>query len=219
MSNQTKYRYQEAGKPSNEDGSVDQFYNDLATKSANIGQDNTRTEWVSRYHVNFGSAPALKYFIQRENTSGSQDYTSTAYTTISHGNNGSTEQTFTRQEFGIGDTLRVNFSFRTGQDNGYLSQNKDTDYYWVEIELLLDSGGGSTWQDIGFPMRYSLGTHRATAGFDYPAAGYRMYSGTFIEIPGYTGGVSGIRARVKVEDATSGIEIEKWNCSLQLIGA
>jgi hypothetical protein len=46
-----------------------------------------------------------------------------------------------------------------------------------------------------------------------------MYSGTFIDILGYSGGVSGIRARVKVEDATSGIEIEKWNCSIQLIGA
>lgn len=219
MSNQVVYKNQKAGQASNEGGSVDQFYNDLQTKSANIGQDNTRTEWASRYHFNWTSKPTLKYFKQRENTSGNNDYTSTSYVTVSHGNNGSTEQTFTRQEFGVGDVLRINFSFRTGTDNGYLSANKDTDYYWIELEALLDSGGAATWTPIGFPMRYSLGTHRATAGFDYPAAGYRMYSGTFIDIFGYTGGVAGIRARVKVENGTSGIEIEKWNMSVQLIGA
>jgi hypothetical protein len=71
-----------------------------------VGQDNTRTEWVSTKHVKFTDKPTVLFRTARENVSASQVYTGTAYQTVTHGSSGSTQITFAGVVLEEGDVMR-----------------------------------------------------------------------------------------------------------------
>jgi len=220
MSNNLIYTKANAGQPSNDGQETDTYFNSLATDSAQIDQSNTRTEWVSTKHMNWEDKPLIKLYEHRDaTTSTSNNYAGTTYVTVTHGNNGSTEKTFTGYVFRVGDVMRYHYNFRTNISTNDLAANKGTDYFWVKAQLLIDSGGGATWTDIGFDTRNSFGTHRASAGSDYPCSGYRMYGLTFIFIPGYTGTITGMRIQVRTEAASMNLNMRDWNEQLRIIGA
>ena len=220
MSNQIKYKVAQPGEAST---GADSVFDDLATKSQGVSDDNTRTEWVSTKHVRFADKPTLLFRTARENTSATgTTYTGVTYQTVAHGSAGTTEMTFTGVPMTAGDVLRLNWSWRTAQQTGALASGasvKGADFWWIQLQILVDTGSGAAWRDVGFPMRNSLSTLRTISGSHSPVAGLRMYSGTFCEIASGAQTVTGIRAQVKAEVAAGAITIAEWNLSFKIIGA
>lgn len=218
-SNQIKYKVAVPGKAST---GADGVFDDLATKSQTVGQDNTRTEWVSTKHVKFTDKPTVLFRTARENVSASQVYTGTAYQTVSHGSSGSTEITFTGVVLAEGDVMRFNWSWRTDQQGDVVDDAnvRGSDFWWIQLQILEDTGGGAAWRDYGFPMRQSIFAVRdQNFVAPDPVAGFRMYSGTFCEIATGTKTITGVRAQVKAETATGEIVLKEWNLSFKIIGA
>jgi hypothetical protein len=157
MSNQIKYK---VAKPGEASTGADGVFDDLATKSQTVGQDNTRTEWVSTKHVKFTDKPTVLFRTARENVSASQVYTGTAYQTV----------------------MRFNWSWRTDQQSDVVDDAnvRGSDFWWIQLQILEDTGGGAAWRDYGFPMRQSIfaARHQNIVAPD-PVAGFRMYSGTY----------------------------------------
>jgi hypothetical protein len=214
MSNQIKYK---VAKPGEASTGADSLFDDLATKSQDIGQDNTRTEWVSTKHVDFAANPSVLFRTSRENTTTEATYTGTAYQTVSHGTSGSTELIFAGVIMNVGDVIRVNWSWRTAQQGGSLDAAgvKGSDFWWIQLQVRINAA----WVDIGFPMRNSLSSLRNIGAAHTPVSGLRMYSGTFCDIASTTQTVSGVRAQVKAETANGAIVIGGWNLSFKIIGA
>ena len=215
MSNQIKYK---VAKPGEASTGADSLFDDLATKSQVIGQDNTRTEWVSTKHIDFPSKPTVLYHVNRDNTTAAATYTGTAYQTVSHGTSGSTEIIFASVNVNEGDVMRFNWSWRTTQQTGALATGvgvKGSDFWWIQLQVRINT----VWTDVGFPMRNSLSPLRTVGGTHTPIAGLRMYSGTFCDIASSTFAVSGVRAQVKAETANGAITIGGWNLSFRIIGA
>jgi len=213
-----KYKNAVEGKASTA-SELDGFLNDLATKSASIDQQNTRTEWVTTRHIDWEDKPLTRSWTHRDNTANDAAYASTSWTTVSHGNNGGTEMTGINQAIVVGSVLRLNFNCITNPSANNLDNALGKDYFWMKIEYQYDSGGGDTWIHAGYYMRYSFDTMRSATGFHYPNAGYRMMSGTFIYIPGWTGTLKGMRVRVKMEDGDCALNLDNWQFDLRVIGA
>lgn len=220
MSNQVKYKVAIPGEAST---GADSLFDDLATKSQIINEDNTRTEWVSTKHVAFADKPTVLFRTARENLSPTgTTYSGVTYQTVAHGSAGSTEITFAGVAMAAGDVLRFNWSWRTSQQTGALATGaavKGSDFWWIQLQILVDTGAGAAWRDVGFPMRNSLSSNRSATSGQFPLSGFRMYSGTFCEIATGAQTVTGIRAQVKAEVAAGAITIAEWNLSFKIIGA
>lgn len=198
---------------------LDGYFNGLATNSGAIDNSNTRTEWVSTEHIDWEDKPLTRAYLHRDNTANDGAYSGTGWTTISHGNNGSTEQTFSNIAVVPGSVLRMNFNCITNPSANNLDNALGADYFWIKIDYRYDSGSGNTWEYAGYYMRYAFDNMRSAVGFHTPQAGYRMISGTFIYIPGYSGNINGMRVQIKVEDGDCALNIDNWQHQLRVIGA
>ena len=211
-----KYNAEKEGAPSNSGDSVDNYFDDLATQSASIVSDNTRTEWVTTKHIKWSDKPLVQHRTSRTNINNTQTaYTSESYATIAHGGSGSTEQTFSAVTVNAGDVLRYHFNIVAYPEAKGLDGKSGEDYWWVKLQY---QTGGSTWVDLGFDTRNSVGTNRGS-GNSEPINGFRRYGITFCEIFSGTTTITGIRAQVKLEDSDHTIRLENWTQDMRIIGA
>jgi hypothetical protein len=199
------------GKPSNDNNEVDTYFNNLASVSAAVDSDNTRTECISSKHIEWDSKPVIKAHIHRTNPSTvPSTYTAAVWTDIAHGSNGSTSQIFPAITIDSGDVIRHHFNIWNRADStGYGSNGED--YWWLKIEYLIDG----VWTLAGYVNRNSTEHYRPSGG--EPVDGYRSYQLSAAVIT--TGVLTGVRAQIKLESVARQQVLTNWNFSLRIIGA
>ena len=210
-----KYSAEVEGVTSNLADSVDDYFDGLATESAALGSFNTRTEWATTKHIKWSDNPLIQHRTSRVNTANTQTaYALGSFTTIAHGNNGTTEQTFTAVTVNAGDVLRYHFNINVYPEAAGLDTDAGNDYWWIKLQY---QTGGSTWVDMGFDTRNSVGSNRGS-GFTKPVNGFRRYGISFVEIMAGDTTITGIRAQINLEDTGHTIRLENWTQDMRIIG-
>ena len=200
------------GNPSNANDEVDNYFDNLATATAALSAENTRTEWVSTKHFDWENKPLIKAHIHRENTNQvPTTYALATWTTIAHGASGSTEQTFAAIPIETGDVIRHHFNIWNKADTtGYASNGQD--YWWIKVEYQIDG----VWTLAGYVNRNSTEDYRVS-GSGEPVDGNRSYQLSAAVIT--SGNLTGVRARVKMESVARRCALAAWNFSVRVIGA
>jgi len=208
------------GNPSNENNSVDSFFNTLQSASTAVDKTNTRTEWVSTDHIKWSDKPLTRAWVRRENSNNvGTTYAPAAFTTVSHGNNGSTEITGLSHAFGVGDTLRYHFNTITLPNAKGIGAGAIDDYWWLKVEVQYDTGGGPVWNTLGYVTRNSFTQLRNAIGTPYPINGHRRYGISFCKVFPFSGTWTGIRVQTKSESVGMDLILQNWSQDARLIGA
>ena len=183
-------------------------YTEVQTESAAIGQDRTRTEWVTIAHMDFdGTSPITPYFGKVEDNSHTGTYNTLypIWTTIQH-----PAGTLMRLSPGItlkeGDVLRIhgNALVKT------VSRNTVDDLYWFRFFSNMNvDGGGATNHQLGFDWGYSLSSRDEAVGAgNHQVYGYQRVGFSWIHIcKNTTEVINTIDLQFSIEDNTNSVDI------------
>jgi len=201
------------GNPSNANNETDGYFNGVATASTDINNDNTRTGWISGEHIDWSADPINKKWIRRDNSNLVPTVYNGAWSTISHGNNGSTEITGINHTINAGEAIRFHFNVTASPDCSNIETIGSQDYFWFRIQT--ESAG--VWTTVGYVTRNSVGHNRQISSINDPINGWRRYGISFIKIPAGAYAWSGVRVQVKTEQMN--VVLSDWSFDTRVIGA
>jgi len=185
---------------------ANQPYTDVATESAAISDEHTRTEWVTIKHNKLsGSHPVTPYFGSVEDDSHTGTYNLATFTVIAHPA-GTTIRLSPAITLKKGEVLRLHGGCLVKE----VSLNDRTaDLYWFRFlsNMSIDGAAAADVQ-LGHDWGYSLASRRDSDAGGNQVYGYQRVGFSWIHIcENNTELINTIELQVKLEDALSTIDI------------
>lgn len=185
---------------------ANQPYTDLATESADIKQEHTRTEWVTTKHMKIsGNNPLTPYFGSVEDDNHTGNYTSATFVVISHPA-GTTIRLSPAITLNQGEVLRIHGGCLVKE---VTLNDRTQDLYWFRfLSNMSVDGGANADVQLGHDWGYSMASRNDSDAGGNQVYGYQRVGFSWTHIcQNTTELINTLELQIKLEDALSTVEI------------